>query len=125
MAKLTNPITGASQDQVPVTGLVDEVFVDQIWQEVQGKVSRLQIHQLVLEATSEFAEATITTYVPIFVRRHVHKKLASMLNDGESIGVQPIIYSASVEEANCEEEYRPTTGRFGQRLLIWLFQALL
>jgi hypothetical protein len=87
-------------------------------------VSRLQVHQLVVEATGDFAEATISTYVPIFVRRQVHKNLASMLNDAESADVRPIIHSASVEEAGSEEEYLPTTGRFDQRLLIWLFQVL-
>ena len=59
--------------------LVDEALVEQIWRELQGKAARPQIRQLVKEAASEFAQATITTYVPIFVRRRVREQLGDGL----------------------------------------------
>jgi hypothetical protein len=37
-----------------------------------------------MEATSEFAQARITTYVPIFIRRQVHEKLVLMRNAEET-----------------------------------------
>jgi hypothetical protein len=75
-----HPPTETSQDQTPTIVLVDEVLVEQIWRDVQGKVSRVQIQQLVMEVAGEFAHAKITTYVPIFVRRQVREKLGSMLS---------------------------------------------
>ena len=80
MVTTPNPITETSQDQAPAIVLVDEVLVEQIWRDVQGNVSRMQIQQLVREANSEFAQAKVTTYVPIFVRRQLYEKLRSRLN---------------------------------------------
>jgi len=56
--------------------LVGEALVEHIWQEMQGKTSRTQIRQIVTETVSEFAHATVTTYLPIFIRRRVREKLA-------------------------------------------------
>ena len=80
MVTTHQPATETSQDQTPAIVLVDEVLVEQIWRDAQGKVSRMQIQQLVMEAASEFAHAKITTYVPIFVRRQVREKLVRMGN---------------------------------------------
>ncbi|HMN27467.1 MAG TPA: hypothetical protein PKE45_04860 [Caldilineaceae bacterium] len=81
MMTTANPPAETSQGQTPVIVFADEVLVEQLWQDVHGKVSRVQIQQLVMEATGEFAHAKITTYVPIFVRRQVREKLGSLLSD--------------------------------------------
>jgi len=78
MVTTPNPSTATSQEPAPALVLVDEVLVEQIWRDTQGNVSRVQIQQLVREARGEFAQAKVTTYVPIFVRRQVREKLRSM-----------------------------------------------
>jgi hypothetical protein len=103
---------------------VDEELVEQIWQEVQGKVSRTQIHQMVMEATSEFANATITTYVPIFVRRQVREWLAAMLSAEETTHVRQIIHPTAAVHNDGGGGCSTTTGRSGQGLVIWLFPFL-
>jgi hypothetical protein len=123
MSTLSEPITGADHDQAPAIVLVNEALVDQIWQEVQGKASRMQIQQLVVEATSEFAQATVTTYVSIFVRRQVREKLASMLNHSETAPIRHTIRPASVEQAGGGGD-GSTTGRSSQGHMIWPLQTL-
>jgi hypothetical protein len=74
-------VVQTSTGEFQALDLGDEVLVDQLWQELRGRVPRTQIRQLVKEAASEFAHATITTYVPIFVRRRVREQLVDVLGN--------------------------------------------
>jgi hypothetical protein len=46
-----------------------EVLIDQVWNDLQGQASRDAVRQVLLEVIQEYENATITTYIPIFIRR--------------------------------------------------------
>jgi len=49
--------------------LVDEDLVDVIWRELDGRVDREQIWQTACSVAERYYDASITTYIPIFIRR--------------------------------------------------------
>lgn len=125
MATPPQPTNETGQEQESDASAVNEALVEQIWQDVEGRASRVLIHQLVVEASTEFGEATIKTYVPIFVRRQVRKKLAILLGDTADFEVGGITTEPPVEKSKGNENHAPKTGLFNQGFLIWLFQAFL
>jgi hypothetical protein len=52
-----------------------QLVVEQIWSDLGGAVSRTAIRQEVAQVIPAFADARITTYVPIFVRRRTLAQL--------------------------------------------------
>jgi len=54
---------------------VDDLLIEQIWLDLSGQVPRKQIRQAALEIASEFQNATVTTFVPIFIRRLTRERL--------------------------------------------------
>jgi hypothetical protein len=109
MATSPNLITEPAHDPAPAIVIVDDALVEEIWRELHGTVPRAQIHQLVMEARAEFAQATITLYVPIFVRRQVRERLALMLRDEETAHVRQV---TAVVHADSEERSSTIVGRF-------------
>lgn len=59
--------------------LVDDELVQQIWQECGKQVSRTQIRKLAVAVAAEFQDATVTAFVPIFIRRRIREELADVL----------------------------------------------
>lgn len=53
-----------------------EVLIEDLWRDLGGRVTRDRIRQLVNEAATEFQNATITTFVPVFIRRRIREKLS-------------------------------------------------
>jgi hypothetical protein len=54
---------------------VDDSLIEQVWQDLGGQVSRERIHQIATEAATEFRTATVSAFVPIFVRRRTRERL--------------------------------------------------
>lgn len=52
-----------------------DALTDQIWQDLGRQVPRARIQQVVLEVASQFHDATVTTYLPIFIRRLTRERL--------------------------------------------------
>jgi phage FluMu protein gp41 len=71
--------TIADIDDAEAVNRLDDL-VDQIWQDLDGQVSREQVRQITAEVAAEFHKATITTFVPIFVRRQALRKLKAEMN---------------------------------------------
>jgi hypothetical protein len=53
---------------------------EQIWRELNEQMPHSQIHQLVLEAAAQFADATITTFIPLLIHRQVYAKLHAKMS---------------------------------------------
>jgi hypothetical protein len=104
--------TGTGQAQAVAAGQADDALVEEIWREMQGTVSRTQIHQMVTEARTEFAQATITLYVPIFVRRQVRERLAVILSDEETAHVKQSIHPTAVVHPDGGDRCSTTIGQF-------------
>jgi hypothetical protein len=60
---------------------MDDSLIEQIWHDLDGKVNREQICQVVTEIAAEFRTATVTTFVPIFIRRQAREKLETRVNE--------------------------------------------
>lgn len=56
-------------------GYLDEAFIQKVWQECNCQVSRAEIRAIVMEIAAEFQDATITAFVPIFIRRRLYEEL--------------------------------------------------
>src|SRR4051794_32803006 len=95
---------------------LDAALVEEIWQETQGRIARAQIEQLLGEAKDDFAHASITTYVSIFVRRQVKQKLAALLEDVdedvETANVRFSVDSGPMEQPRSQDDFT-TSARSG------------
>jgi hypothetical protein len=58
---------------------VDDALVEALWQDLDGQVARQQIAKKVRQIAARFENATVTAFVPIFVRRQAleHLRLES------------------------------------------------
>ena len=72
-AGITDKIEG---DQSP-TDYVDDALVEAIWNELEGDAEREKIREVATEVAAEFQKASITQFVPIFVRRRTVERLRS------------------------------------------------
>jgi hypothetical protein len=54
-----------------------ESVVEDIWRDLDGQVTHEQIRQAANEIATQFHDATVTTFVPIFIRRRTREKLRS------------------------------------------------
>jgi hypothetical protein len=64
-----------------------EIIIDQVWNDLQGLVSRTAVQKALLEVIPEYENATVPTFVPIFVRRDAGDLLRATLvqAEGESM----------------------------------------
>jgi hypothetical protein len=56
-----------------------ETLIDQVWNDLQGQVSRATIQQALLEIIPKYQDATVTTFVPLFIRRDAVNTLRATL----------------------------------------------
>jgi hypothetical protein len=64
-----------------------EILIDQVWNDLQGQVSRAAIQQALIEIVPKYEEATVTTYVPILIRRDTVDSLRGTSTQAE---VEPV-----------------------------------
>jgi hypothetical protein len=60
---------------------LDASLIEQIWHDLGGQVARERIHQVAAEVAAEFRTATVTAFVPLFIRRQACKKLRTLINE--------------------------------------------
>ena len=60
---------------------IDDSLIEQIWHDLDGQVAREQIRQVVAEIAAEFRTATVTAFVPIFIRRRAREKLGTRVDE--------------------------------------------
>ena len=58
-----------------------ETMIDQVWHQLQGKVSRAAIQSVILEIIPRYENARVTTYVPILVYREAVDTLRARLDE--------------------------------------------
>jgi dsDNA-specific endonuclease/ATPase MutS2 len=78
---------------------VDDALVDMIWKDLDGQVSRQQIAGAVTQIAARFEEATVTAFVPIFIRRQA---LEYLKRDCISKS-DPVISRASTDDGDRQE----------------------
>jgi hypothetical protein len=59
---------------------VDDQFVDEICKELEGQIERARVYAVAQEVESEFRDATVTTFIRIFIRRLTLERLMVEMN---------------------------------------------
>lgn len=62
----------------PPTGLED--LVDQIWQDVDRRVTRMHVQRLVKEEVSLFQDTVVVKFMPYLIHRRVNARLIEERN---------------------------------------------
>ena len=62
---------------------VDDQLVDEIWEDLGGCVERAQVYEVAREVESEFEDATVKMFIPIFIRRFTRERLTVEMNGKE------------------------------------------
>ena len=57
------------------SGYADKALIESIWKALDGRVDREQIRQAILEAAAGYQNASVKTFIPIFIRRDVLQRL--------------------------------------------------
>ena len=71
-----------------------DALVETLWKDLAGQVTRQQITREVSKIAARFEQATVTAYVPIFIRRQALELLRSEL-PGES---HPVASTATTDD---------------------------
>ncbi|HBY99445.1 MAG: hypothetical protein M5U01_34895 [Ardenticatenaceae bacterium] len=79
MSKELSPTIPGTNDSDGIVH-VDDVFIEEIWHDLGGQVPREQIYAVASEVADGFRNATVTTFVPLMIRRRTLEKLKAVLN---------------------------------------------
>lgn len=58
-----------------LTDFVDETLIDDIWRDLDGRIDRDQIREVATKVAREFVDATVTSFIPLFIRRRTYERL--------------------------------------------------
>ena len=79
-----------------MTDYVDDTLVEVLWKDLDGQVSRQQITGAVTQIAARFEGATVTAFVPIFIRRQALEYLKR-----ECISkIEPVTNRASTDDGD-------------------------
>ena len=53
---------------------IDDGLVEEIWQDLDGRISHEQIRQTADEVAARYHDAKISTFIPIFIRRRIKER---------------------------------------------------
>lgn len=67
--------TSAVAAQLPDGHYLSETLIEKIWFQLDEQTSREQIRRAAAEVAHQFQNATVTTFIPIFVYRQTYEKL--------------------------------------------------
>lgn len=82
MLTLHNPIT-VETEPLNGTDYLDEALIEKMWHELDEQVSREQIRLMATQVAAQFEDATVTTFIPVFVYRETYEKLKKGWAAGE------------------------------------------
>jgi len=54
---------------------VDDGLIEEIWQDLDGRIGHEQIRQSAYEVAARYQDAKISTFIPIFIRRNTKERL--------------------------------------------------
>lgn len=66
-------------NEADLASYVDETVIETIWSDLEGRVDREQVRQVALEVAQDFADATVTSFVPLFIRRRTYERLKRLV----------------------------------------------
>ncbi|MCB0195443.1 MAG: hypothetical protein KDJ65_26075 [Anaerolineae bacterium] len=69
------PLISAENITDDIRHFVNDALIEKIWCDLDKQITRKQIRQAALEVAADFRNATITTFIPIFVHRRTIEKL--------------------------------------------------
>lgn len=58
-----------------LTDFVDETLIDDIWRDLDGRIDRDQIREVATKVAREFVDSTVTSFIPLFIRRRTYERL--------------------------------------------------
>lgn len=74
--------TAVPNERDCVADQLDEI-TEQVWRDLKGRASRSRISQVAAEVAVNFRHATVTVFVPLFVRRTTRERLAEEIRREE------------------------------------------
>ena len=77
----------ADTDGLESTTYLDEKWIEELWHDLGEQVSQEQIRKIASEAAVEFQDATVTSFLSIFIRRRILEKLSSLRSQSEGMTV--------------------------------------
>jgi hypothetical protein len=80
-----------------MTDYAEDWLVEKLWLDLDRQVSRQQVATTVAEIAEQFQDATVTTFVPIFIRRKALERLKETLARTGHMAAS----SAPVDDAEC------------------------
>ncbi len=69
-------------ETVNVANYLNNTLIEKIWYELDERVTREQIRQVAAEVSAQFQNATVATFIPIFIYRQTCEKLKTNFNEG-------------------------------------------
>jgi hypothetical protein len=87
-----------------------ETVIEQVWNDLQGRVSRTEILQVILEIIPKYENARIATFVPIFIRRQAVAMLRARIAEPNS---DPPIQTPSISRVGASSD-SDTAGSLDQ-----------
>ena len=60
-----------------ISNYVEDQLIEKIWCDLGKQLTHEQIRQVALEVAAEFRDATVTTFVPIFIHRLTLERLSN------------------------------------------------
>lgn len=67
-------------NEVDLTELVDETIVEGIWNDLDGQIDRDQVREVAFDVAHEFTNATVTAFIPLFIRRRAYERLKPLVD---------------------------------------------
>jgi hypothetical protein len=68
----TSAVTSTNTE---ATNFVSDEFIQDIWVNLAGQVTREHIYEVATEVASEYKDAKVTTFLPILIRRQTLERL--------------------------------------------------
>lgn len=82
---MLTPPNSITVEAEPLNGdhYLDETLIEKMWHELDEQVSREQIRLTAAQIAAQYREATVTTFIPVFVYRETYEKLKKGWAAGE------------------------------------------
>jgi len=87
-----------------------EAVIEQIWRDMNGTASRSEIRSVLAEIAPQYDGVRITTFVPIFLRRDVRRRLQSGLAHSQAIGTSGTSSASGKDADIAREDASASTG---------------
>ena len=62
-----------------------EKLIDEISEKLGGMISKERIQQVVFEVAADYQNATVRSFVPIFIQRFAHEKLSDEIKTKDGV----------------------------------------